>query len=172
MRSWGEWPPGVRAVVAVAATCLFMLLVAWATLLGPDQVFTGPGPRPAPLSTRTESCVPLPVETNADGTTTTVLVPDDLDERNYCDPPGASISDYRDLIEQHPPPVWIKVLVTLVLGSLLILFVAGVLWLVLTLVQQNTKRRHTTTATTTDAQGRQASTQRTSESDPPAPPVV
>jgi tetrahydromethanopterin S-methyltransferase subunit E len=53
-----------------------------------------------------------------------------------------------------------------------ILVVAGVLWLVLTLVQQNTKRRHTTTATTTDAQGRQASTQRTSESDPPAPPAV
>ena len=64
-----------------------------------------------------------------------------------------------------------------------ILVVAGVLWLVLTLVQQNTKRRHTTTATalqpirhcrnsSTDAQGRQASTQRTSESDPPPPPAV
>ncbi len=53
-----------------------------------------------------------------------------------------------------------------------ILVVAGALWLVLTLVQQNTKRRHTATATTTDAQGRQATTQRTSESDPPAPPAV
>ena len=53
-----------------------------------------------------------------------------------------------------------------------ILVLAGVLWLVLTVVQQNTKRRHTTTATTTDAQGRQASTQRTTESDPPAPPAV
>ena len=52
-----------------------------------------------------------------------------------------------------------------------ILVVAGALWLVLTLVQQNTRRQHTTTATTTDAQGRQATTQRTSESDPP-PPVV
>jgi len=56
------------------------------------------------------------------------------------------------------------------LGYILIL--AGVLWLVLTLVQQNTKRRHTTTAVATDAEGRQATTQRTSESDPPAPPVV
>jgi NhaP-type Na+/H+ or K+/H+ antiporter len=53
-----------------------------------------------------------------------------------------------------------------------ILVLAGALWLVLTLVQQNTRRRHTTTATTTDAQGRQATTQRTSESDPPPPPVV
>jgi NhaP-type Na+/H+ or K+/H+ antiporter len=53
-----------------------------------------------------------------------------------------------------------------------ILVLAGALWLVLTIVQQNTKRRHTTTATTTDAEGRQASTQRTTESDPPAPPAV
>ena len=53
-----------------------------------------------------------------------------------------------------------------------ILFLAGALWLVLTLVQQNTKRRHTTTAVATDAEGRQATTQRTSESDPPAPPVA
>ncbi len=53
-----------------------------------------------------------------------------------------------------------------------ILVLAGALWLALTMVQQNTKRRHTTTATTTDAEGRQASTQRTTESDPPAPPAV
>ena len=54
----------------------------------------------------------------------------------------------------------------------IILALAGVLWLVLTIVQQNTKRRHTTTATTTDAAGRQASAQRTTESDPPPPPAV
>lgn len=53
-----------------------------------------------------------------------------------------------------------------------ILVLAGALWLVLTLVQQNTRRRHTTTATTTDAAGRQATTQRTTESDPPPPPAV
>ncbi len=53
-----------------------------------------------------------------------------------------------------------------------ILVLAGALWLVLTLVQQNTKRRHTTTAVATDAEGRQATTQRTSEADPPAPPAV
>ena len=53
-----------------------------------------------------------------------------------------------------------------------ILVLAGALWLVLTIVQQNTRRRHTTTATTTDAQGRQATTQRTDEADPPPPPAV
>ena len=53
-----------------------------------------------------------------------------------------------------------------------ILVLAGALWLVLTIVQQNTKRRHTTTATSTDAHGRQATTQRTDESDPPPPPAV
>jgi tetrahydromethanopterin S-methyltransferase subunit E len=53
-----------------------------------------------------------------------------------------------------------------------ILVLAGVVWLVLTLVQQNTRRRHTTTATTTDAEGRRATSQRTTESDPPPPPAV
>jgi uncharacterized membrane protein len=52
-----------------------------------------------------------------------------------------------------------------------ILVLAGALWLVLTLVQQNTRRRQTTTATTTDASGRQATSQRTTEADPPPPAV-
>ena len=51
MRAFGEWSPGLRAVLAVAATSLFMVLVAWATLLGPDEVFTGPGPVPATTTT-------------------------------------------------------------------------------------------------------------------------
>ena len=51
MRAFGNWPPGLRAVVAVAGSCLLMVLVAWATLLGPDEVFTGPGPRPATATT-------------------------------------------------------------------------------------------------------------------------
>lgn len=54
-----------------------------------------------------------------------------------------------------------------------ILVIAGLLWLVLTVVQQNTRRRHSTVATTTDAHGRQATTERHTESDPPpAPPAV
>ena len=51
-----------------------------------------------------------------------------------------------------------------------ILCLAGILVLVLTAVQMNSRRRTSTTATTTDAQGRQASTERHTESDPPPPP--
>ncbi|WP_181310558.1 DUF6458 family protein [Nocardioides campestrisoli] len=52
-----------------------------------------------------------------------------------------------------------------------ILTLAGVGLLILSLVQQNTRRRQSTVATTTDAQGRQATTQRTVEADPPPPAV-
>ena len=48
---------------------------------------------------------------------------------------------------------------------------AGVLWLILTIVQQNSKRSASTVATTTDAQGRQATTEQHHRSDPPAPPA-
>ena len=109
MRAFGDWSPGLRAVVTVAATSLFMVLVAWATLIGPDEVFTGPGPRPGSASTSTQSCIPLPVRTNPDGSTT-LAVPDDINERDYCEPPPASIDDYRDLVEDHPPPLWVAVL--------------------------------------------------------------
>ena len=140
MRALGEWPPGVRAVAAVGATSLFMVLVAWATLLGPDEVFSGPGPRPGPASTRTETCVPLPVETDADGTTT-VVVPDDLEDRDYCDPPPAGTDGFRDLVEQNPPPLWVKVLVWLFLGTLLVVVVAGVLWLLVAAAREVLARR-------------------------------
>lgn len=140
MRASGEWPQAARAVVAVTATSLFMVLVAWATLLGPDQVFTGPGPRPGPASTRTESCVPLPVTTHPDGTTT-VKIPDDVNERDYCEPPGASIDQYRDLVEDNPPPFWLKVVVWVFLGGLLLGFVALVLWLLLEVLRQARARR-------------------------------
>lgn len=53
-----------------------------------------------------------------------------------------------------------------------ILAAAGVLVIAITAMQMNTRRRHTTVATTTDAQGRQASTERRTETDPPAPPAV
>ena len=76
---------GVRAVLAVAATCVFMVLVAWATLIGPDEVFTGTGRVRAPTTTA-ETCIPLPVATAADGSTT-VEIPDDFAARNYCEPP-------------------------------------------------------------------------------------
>ena len=140
MRALGEWPPGVRAVAAVGATSLFMVLVAWATLIGPDEVFTGPGPRPGSASTSTQSCIPLPVRTNPDGSTT-LAVPDDINERDYCEPPPASIDDYRDLVEDHPPPLWVAVLVWLFLGALILVVALAVLWLVVTAVREMLSRR-------------------------------
>lgn len=53
-----------------------------------------------------------------------------------------------------------------------ILVLAGVVWLVLTVAQQNTRRRATVVATTTDAEGRQATSERRTETDPPAPPAI
>lgn len=140
MRSFRDVSPPVRAVVAVAATSLLMVLVAWATLIGPDEVFTGPGPRPAQDVTTPTSCIPLPEETAADGTIT-YGVPDDINERDYCDPPGASIDDYRDLVEQSPPPWWVKALVYVLLFGLLGLVAGGVLWLLVTVVRAALSRR-------------------------------
>lgn len=134
MRAFGAPPPGARAVLTVAGTSLFMVLVAWATLVGPDEVFTGPGPRPGPGTTSAETCIPLPVVTNADGSTRE-LIPDDINERDYCEPPGAGVSQYRDFVEQHPPPWWIKVLGWFFLGTLLLVVIVGIGWLVVALAR-------------------------------------
>ena len=141
MRASGRLPRALRPVVAVAAVSMLMVLVAWATLIGPDEVFTGPGPRPAPLSTRTESCIPLPVRTNEDGTTS-VVIPDDFGDRDYCDPPPADTGEYRDLVRQNPPPAWVKVLVWLFLGTLLLAVGAGVVWLVVAAARELLGRRN------------------------------
>lgn len=123
MRVFPAVPPGVRAVLVVAVTTLFMVLAAWATLIGPSEVFTGPGPRPATVTTGTESCIPLPVTTNPDGTTV-VQVPDDAAERNYCEPPDTTVQDARDMAEQATPPLWLKIIVwafqALVLAAVLV----------------------------------------------------
>jgi hypothetical protein len=140
MRAWGDWSPGLRAVVAVAATTLFMVLVSWATLVGTDEVFTGPGPSPGPASTATESCIPLPVRTEPDGSTT-VLYPDDHAERDYCDPPAPGLDDYRDIVEQNPPPLWVKVLVWVFLTTLLLAVAAGLLWLLVAVAREVMARR-------------------------------
>jgi hypothetical protein len=143
MRALGDWPPAVRAVTAVAASCLFMVLVAWATLLGPDQVFTGPGPRPATISA-TESCTPLPVRTNPDGTTEVVYPDDYALDSGYCDPPAADARDEaEDIVRQNPPPLWLKLLVWTFLGALLAGGVALVLWLLIGVVRHVRARRAT-----------------------------
>lgn len=125
MRAFGALPPAARAVVTVGATSLFMVLVAWATLIGPDAVFTGPGPRPATLTTTAESCTPTPSES---GTTNQVVHlsedstgPDEGD----CEDPDAARGDAEDLGEQADPPLWLKLLVwtlqVLLLGAIIAL---------------------------------------------------
>lgn len=136
MRAWGEWPPAVRAVVAVAATCVFMVSVAWATLLGPDEVFTGPGPQPSTVTT-SEACIPLPVRTLPDGSLE-VQYPDDYSAANasdYCPVEGAGIDEYRDIVDDNPPPWWIQVLVTVFLGAVLAAFATFVAFLLVLAVR-------------------------------------
>jgi hypothetical protein len=96
-------PSGVRAALVVGATSLLMVLVAWATLIGPDRVFTGPGPRPATLTTTTEPCVPLPAPGEE-----TLEVPGNPP---YCEEPDTSRQDAEDLVRQADPPLWLKVVV-------------------------------------------------------------
>jgi hypothetical protein len=109
----------------VGATSLFMVLVAWATLIGPSEVFTGPG---VPERTFTQgperTCVPLEVSTAPDGTVTTAT-PDNPQRLPWCeeplgDPGAPTPSDRTD------PPLWLKVLVWV--------FVAGVGAVVLALL--------------------------------------
>jgi hypothetical protein len=134
MRALPALPPGLRAAVVVAATSLFMVLVAWATLIGPDEFFTGPGPRPSTVTTTPDSCIPLPVATASDGSTYDVI-PDDYEERDYCDPRDTSVYDARRMAERAEPPLWLKVLawtfqVVVLLGAL-----AALAWLVSTVVR-------------------------------------
>ena len=114
MRAFGEWSAGLRAVLAVAATTLFMVVVAWATLLGPDEVFTGPGRVQAP--TTTDTCIPLPVTTAADGSTA-VKIPDDSAERDYCEPPPDFASVAEGHAAENAAPRWVGVLVGLILAA-------------------------------------------------------
>lgn len=138
MRAFGNWPPGLRAVVAVAATCLLMVLVAWATLIGPDEVFTGPGPRQA--TTTTETCIPLPVTTDADGTTA-VEIPADVAERPYCDPPPGFGAEGGDVVVERPPPVWVSVIIWILLATMVAGVAALLLWLLAAVLREVRARR-------------------------------
>lgn len=117
MRAWGRLSPGLRAVVVVAATSVLMVLVAWATLIGPDEVFTGPGPAPATLTTPTETCLPLPPSTGPDATTE---APDNPRDLPYCPPPDTSRQDATDIVERADPPLWLRLVVWTVEIALLV----------------------------------------------------
>jgi len=71
--------------VAVAATCLLTVLTVWAALIGPDRVFTGPGPTPS--------------------TVTTSPTPESAEER------GALRETAEDVVRRSDPPAWVKLLV-------------------------------------------------------------
>lgn len=107
MRASGGVSPAVRAVLVTAAASLLMVLVAWATLIGPDEVFTGPGTIERTFTPTQRTCIPLPTP-DADGT---VETPDNPDNLPYCDEPVAADGEASEPVSQAPPPLWLKVLV-------------------------------------------------------------
>jgi hypothetical protein len=114
-------------VLLVAATSLFMVLIAWATLIGPDEVFTGPGPTPPTLTTPTETCVPIDATENP---------------RNLpvCAEPDTTRQDAVDLVRQADPPVWLRVLVG-TMEILLLVAVVAVLGFLVTVAARAVRRR-------------------------------
>ena len=110
MRAFGDPPPAVRAVLVVAATSLVMVLVAWATLIGPDEVFTGPGRAPHTMTPTTQTCTPRPTPTPGE-TSTPEAEPDDPASLPECEGPDTTIQDAEDLVRQADPPLWVKILV-------------------------------------------------------------
>lgn len=55
------WREHGRVVAATAGTCLLVVLVGWAALIGPSDVFAGPGPaRSSPTTTSPITTPPLP----------------------------------------------------------------------------------------------------------------
>lgn len=119
MRPFGGVSPGARAVLVTAATTLLMVLVAWATLIGPDEVFTGPGVGERTFTPTERTCIPAPTP-SSDGTTE---VPDNPDNLPVCEAPDDSLNQARDLVRQADPPMWVKVLV----WTIELLLLAGML---------------------------------------------
>lgn len=119
MRAFGGWSPAARAAVTVGATTLFMVLVAWATLIGPDQVFTGPGPTPSTVTTPTETCLPLDATIGPDGSE---ITPDNPRNLPLCEPPDTTRQDAETLVRQTDAPLWLRILV----GALEILLLVAV----------------------------------------------
>lgn len=137
MRAFGNWPPGLRAVAAVAGACLLMVLVAWATLIGPDEVFTGPGPSQA--TTTTETCAPRPPVAD-DAGSPSADDPNDVVERFYCKDPVEASDDGQEVVER-PPPVWMSVIIWILLGTMVAGVAALVLWLLAAVLREVRARR-------------------------------
>jgi len=125
------FPPAARTVLLVGATSLFMVMVAWATLIGPDEVFTGPGRGDWTFSPSSRTCVPLEVvSTDADGTVTTES-PDNPRNLPYCDEPTDSDQNAGDPADRAETPLWLKILASIFLLAVLGTILALVVYLVL-----------------------------------------
>lgn len=122
MRAFAAVPSGMRAALVVAGTSLFMVLVAWATLIGPDEVFTGPGPTPSTVTTTPPppTCLPTPQPGAAP--------PDNPDNLPWCEP--SQRQQAEDLVREFEPPLWVKLIAwtfQLVLFAVLAFLVAWAL---------------------------------------------
>jgi hypothetical protein len=126
MRALRDVSPAVRAVVAVAATSVLMVLVSWATLIGPDEVFTGPGPAPrtATPTQQASTCVAAVTTTAADGTVSTAAPTDNPDGLPVCEARDTTLEDARDMVEQVEAPLWLRIRVVTLEVLLLLALVA------------------------------------------------
>lgn len=140
MRASTTASPGVRAVLMVAGTTLLVVLVAWATQIGPDRVFTGPGvPDRTPQST-TRTCLPVDVTTAPDGSVATTT-PDNPQGLPLCPGPDTSRQDAVDIVERADPPWWLKLLVWTFLVAVAATVVVLVAFVVVTAVRDLAGRR-------------------------------
>jgi hypothetical protein len=143
MRALPALPPGVRAVLAVAATSLFMVLVAWATLIGPDAIFTGPGVIEREVTAPPRTCLELVVTTGPDGNTVTSAPEDNLDNLPLCEEVTASSGNQRDSGPRAEPPLVLKVLVWVFVLAILGVILALVLYIANIAREQRIHRRRT-----------------------------
>jgi hypothetical protein len=90
--------PALVAALATAGACLLVVLVAWAALIGPQQVFTGDGPEKRPESSTSAQDAPI----DTAGTT-------------------------RDDVERMDPPTWVRVLLNVVGYAIQLAAFAGML---------------------------------------------
>lgn len=141
MREWAAGPSGAgaRAVLLVVASCLFMVLVAWASLIGPDEVFTGPGRIERTFSPSTQTCTPI--DTAATGGAASAT-PDGSTSPPSCGEPAPSQSDLQEPAGQAETPLWLKVLVWTFLLAILATIAALAVFLAL-LVREQLKGRRT-----------------------------
>ena len=124
MRASGALSPGVRAALIAGATSLFMVLVAWATLIGPSEVFTGPGVPERTFAEPRQTCVPLEVvSTLPDGTVTTER-PDNPQRLPYCEELTPTTAGDSTTTERSDAPFWLTLLVWLLLAAVGVMVLA------------------------------------------------